>query len=184
MQTNHESLIAAAKEAARDILRNKKVQALLGYIITQKTKLKDAKAGKDACTERFENDIKDLEEMKSVQEYDIRMAEETNNPLQETITKNAKKRIESIEESVKTVTARNAEDLASHDKNIESVTEATNEKIEEYKEKIENWHTGKSKVCRETMRTMASAMCEERIKDGFLAGEYDEDEAGDGEAQA
>jgi hypothetical protein len=146
---NYKALIKSAKQAARDVLRTEKVNALLGYISNVEAKITQS-------NERVERAAKQL----AREEYDLRIATEFEHPDLADITKN-------VEESRKR--------FAEYKSNEEKEVTALNEKIAEYNTKIENWHNGTSKVDLDRLNTMAEAMVREKVGVDFNMGLYTAD---------
>ena len=145
---NYKEVVTQARHAARDVLRTRKVNALLGYIRNVNAKIKSIKAS-------VEQDAKIL----ATQEYDLRIATEFENPNLESMQKSVAKTKERHEEFAE---AQAKEVKACEDKNAE------------YEEKIENWNTGKSKVSYDEMCSIALGMVQTRIGETFSQGEYDD----------
>ncbi len=147
---NYSALIKSAKNAARDVLRTEKVQALLGFIANVETKIAHVK---ESITRADKNLARS--------EYELRIATHFESPDLEDITKN-------------TEDAR-----ASHAKFVESANKeiADHEaKIEEYKTKIENWHNGTSKVDADRMNEMAIKFVKDKVGTDFNMGIYEDAE--------
>ena len=147
-QINYVEFIKTAKNAARDVLRTEKVQALLGYISNVEQNIADVKA-------RIERNNLEL----SREEYELRIATQFESPDLESKTK--------FVESQRTAYA---------ERNVELEKEITEHeaKITEYKTKIENWHNGTSKVDADRMNEMAIKFVKEKVGTDFNMGLYEQ----------
>lgn len=173
METNYQTLVKSARNAARDVLRSEKVSALIGYIRNQKAKITVIETTIERANERNAKLITGLEKAIEVVKYETRIAEETNHPEFETIKEMNDEKLEMLNsdlEAQKKVDAEQAERLQ---KELEATTEAVNEKVTEYEEKIEKWNTGESKVDYERMTSMAIDLVRQRVGASFTQGDYD-----------
>lgn len=143
---NYVEFIKAAKNAARDVLRTEKVNALLGFIANVNVKINNLKES----LARAEKNL-------ARSEYDFRIATHFESPDLADLTK-------SIEES-RTSHAKYAENVAKEIADCEK-------KIEEYNTKIENWHNGTSKVDLDRMNEMAIKFVKDKVGSDFNAGAY------------
>lgn len=175
MQTiNYESFVKSARAAARDILRSRKVSALLGYIRTQKAKIKAVVKGREDLEKRHAETL--AESAKTVERtaYQLRLAEETNNPDLENIKGTYEETKKEHDAFVAEQEVSNKRELEDYDARGKETTKAAEEKIAEYHEKIENWQNGTSKVDFTEMVALAESMMQSRVVDAFNEGEYDD----------
>jgi len=175
MQTiNYESFVKKARAAARDILRTRKVSALLGYIRTQEAKIKKVIKGRKEVEERHAKAIERSEKTLERAAYQLRHAEETGNPDVASFKTAYDEAKAAHEAFLAESTVSNTRELEDYDARGAEVTKAAEEKVAEYREKIANWQNGTSKVDFEEMVSLAEALMEGRITDAWNEGEYDD----------
>lgn len=182
MQTNYTAIITSARAAARDILRTEKVSALLGFIRNQKAKISSLKKSRESIVTRFEKSIAKSEATVERAAYNLKLAQDTNNPDVadfKTSYENAEAR---HNDYVGEATVRHTRDLEDFDVEAAITTKAVEEKIAEYEAKIADWDNGKSKVDFAEMVSLANSLAAGRVKEAFNAGEYDNAPAEDDSA--
>lgn len=144
---NYVELNKSAKNAARDVLRTEKVQALIGYKTTVDAKIVDLNASVERAAKNLARE-----------EYELRIATQFESPDLADITK----RVEEARES-------HAKFVA----NVNKAIEEHNAKLAEYDAKIENWNNGTSKVDTDRMNEMALKFVKDKIGADFNMGLYE-----------
>ena len=175
MQTNFKTLSTSAKLAARDYLRAEKVTALTGYIATVEAKIEAIAKGREKITDyhKQEQEYETKKLARAKHTFDV--ATSTENPDLDTLKKNYDEMKERFSEFEKAAAVRNRRELEDYDTRAELDKEAYEAKIAEYEEKIEAWETGKSKVDKQRMYTMALDIIKSRVSASFSQGDYDEE---------
>lgn len=173
MNTSYAKLVTDAREAARDILRARKVSDLLGFIRTINNKIKSIDADRETIIKNHEELVKNLKKNIAKHQHTIRTAEITENPELENIRKSNTTLIESIEKDIVMFTEKLTLTLSSFDKSAEIVKKQHTEKIEEYNEKIAKWESGESLVSFDDLKYLAEDLIAKRVQNDFISGKYD-----------